>query len=198
MQVASANSRRRRRLAGPQLGLALCVLANTQCLTASRAPVGSPAASAWLADHEGRAATIKFRPPWSSSLSGRLERTSPILPTMVLPPTQIRLAGSSDERAIPLEWVRDVKVVERARGTGEGAMVGAAAGLAVGVIFAMVATNYGGTIGCSEGRNCHGQDLPAATGAGLLYGLVLTAPIGAALGALVGGGIGHRNVLTFD
>jgi hypothetical protein len=183
---------------GARLLLVVAALANARCATTTRAPVGAPAASAWLAEHDGRGAAVRFKPPWNSTLRGQLTRESPALPAVQLPPTQTRLRRSVDERAIPLAWVRDVKVASHARGAGEGALLGASAGIVCGVVFGLLATDFGRTIGCSEGRSCHDRDLPRAFAGGLGYGLIITGPIGAALGAVLGGLIGHRYVLTFD
>lgn len=179
-------------------GFFASTLANLGCATMTRASVGSPVSTAWLVEHDNDHAAVRFKAPWNSYLRGQLTRAPQTLPSAPVSSTQIRLAGRADERAIPLAWVRDVKVVRRARGAGEGALMGGAAGVACGVVFAVLATDYGRTIGCSEGRSCHDRNLPRAVGGGLVYGVILSGPIGAALGALVGGVIGHRDLLTFD
>jgi hypothetical protein len=185
-------------MTGARLLLVVNVLANTRCMTTTRASVGSPASSAWFAEYDNRDTVVRFRPPWSSSLRGRLTRESQVLPTAQLPATQIRLEGSRDERTIPLDWVRDVEVVSHVRGAGEWALLGGTAGTAWGVVFALLVTDFGRTSGCSEGRSCSDRNVPKAVAGGLVYGVVLTGPIGAGVGALVGGVVGHRYVLTFD
>jgi hypothetical protein len=168
--------------------LLVVALAGSACTTTKHATVDSAASATWLAEHESRTATVRLKAPWSPSLHGRLASQPPLL----------RLAGSSDERSLPLTEVREVQVVNRARGAGEWALAGAVAGVAFGIVFGVLTSDYGRTFGCSEGRSCGDRNLPKAAGAGLVYGLVLTGPIAAGLGALVGAMAGHRDVLTFE
>ena len=168
--------------------LVLMALANARCATTTHASVGSPAAVAWLSQHESDRATVTFRdrPEWMP-LEGNLSFDSDTSPPQRLLTTQFRLDHSGEDRVISFESVRDVEVVRHGRGILDGALVGAGAGLLVGVSLGLSMFRSCGEMNCDAAFHLR---VDASMGAGF-------SGLGAVVGALAGAAIGHRDILTF-
>ena len=192
MQRSSFQSRCQLPMSCVRLLLVVDALASAGCATTTLGPIDTPVTNAWLTEHDHDNAVVAFRDrPWDASLRGQLTREPLAFPPTELPFTQMRLAASSDERAIPLALVREVKVVKRGRGALEGALLGAGAGALSGATFVLLSSNFGRS-GCNEDQGCStSQEARWVTG-----GSLLSAAVGSAVGALVGAIIGHRDILT--
>jgi hypothetical protein len=169
--------------------LVLSALASTRCSTTTHGSLGTPATNAWIGDHDSyRAGVTLVNGSAERRIAGVLSREAPAFQEMQTQPARIRLLSISDGRAIPLEEVREVKVVKRARGALDGALIGLGVGALSGLVLGLAAGDSPNREDC--GYPCTGAEKGELTAA--VYG-----GIGTVLGAIVGAAIGHRDVLTF-
>lgn len=169
--------------------LTLAALSNARCSTTTQGALGAHATNAWITEHESQDARVALRDRSEAlPIAGTLLRESPAGQLSLLSPERMRLVSGANERAIPLESVREVKVVKRARGALEGALIG----LGVGVLSGIA-------LGLSQGDSPHPDDCgyPCTSGEKMRFWGVLSGGLGAGLGAIVGAAIGHRDLLTF-
>ena len=169
--------------------LILSALASTRCSAAIHSSLGTAATNSWIEDHDSHTATVTLaNGSVVRQVASVLSREVPSLKEPAPQPARIRIISTSDGRAIPLENVREVKVVKRARGALEGALIGLGVGVVTGLVLGMVAGDTRNRQDC--GYPCTGAEkgeLAAAVFGG----------IGTGLGATIGAAIGHRDVLTF-
>jgi len=139
--------------------------------------------------HDSYGATVTIASGSSvRQIPGVISRGAPAFKEPALQPARIQLISTSDGSAIPLENVREVKVVKRGRGALEGALIGLGVGILSGGVLGLVAGDSANRVDC--GYPCTGEDKAKVTGA--VFG-----GIGTGLGAIVGAAIGHRDILTF-
>jgi hypothetical protein len=100
----------------------------------------------------------------------------------LLKEAQIRVVSGLSDRAIPLHLVQRVEVVEHSQGIMDGTLIGGGAGLVSGGLLGLWIVTHNTT-----SSNFTVVEVTTAT-----LGL-----IGFFLGALIGGGVGHRDILTF-
>jgi hypothetical protein len=159
----------------------LVTVAVTSIACTTTTTVGSlsdGAARRWLDDKTSSEMTVETRDVPSGLDDVRIEAVSP---------TDVRFRARSGE-VLPSDRVRRVSVRNHWLGGIEGTLIGAGAGVAVGVLFGLLAT----TRSSSSTAGCDICLTPAETGAfaGVLFG------VPSMVAGLIGGAIkGHQDVL---
>ena len=169
--------------------LILSALASTRCSTTIHSSLQTAATNAWIEDHDSYDATVTVANGSSMrQMAGVVSREIPVFKEPTPQLVRIGLISTSDGRAIGLENVREVKVVKRARGALEGALIGLGVGILSGALLGLAAGDSPNQADC--GYPCTSDEKMKVAGA--VFGA-----IGAGLGTIVGATIGHRDVLTF-
>lgn len=121
-------------------------------------------------------------------MKGVLWAPSPTAAPSLSQETRILLISDGDEHEIPLEMVRTMEVVHGPRGIPDGALIGAGVGALVGAAagYSLVRDQRGEGAVTAEGK---------VAAAGIMAAIVSL--FGSMLGAAVGGGVGHRDILAF-
>jgi hypothetical protein len=159
------------------------------CSPTTRGVVGSQATADWIKQDQARVCSITFKKRLHAKpIKGGLWMPAPSSPPSLLPETRILLASGGDEQEIPLEMVRTMEVVNGPRGVPDGALIGAGIGALAGA-----------TLGYTGARGYSSEGAPSESGKVELAGImaVVFSLFGSILGAGIGGGVVHRNILAF-
>lgn len=147
----------------------------------------SPATDRWLADHRSSEALIVSRPePGAETMT---EQRGVLLDSSSSSDVRFESAAGA-ELGVPMVQLRQITVVKRARGAGEGALIGVATGVLVGVSVALIR-------GQSDFDRSSDCNFLCSTDAKATYTGALFGGLGLIVGAALGAVIGHRDVLEF-
>jgi hypothetical protein len=159
------------------LALATAIL-GAACSTTTVGHVGDPSAQRWLADHADAETTV-------ATTDRRLDQRGIAIES--ISPTEVRFR-TLEGAVVPIETVRQVTVVQRGRGTLEGALLGIGIGAVLGYIYGLTSdlSAYERSMDCTI--VCNHSD--AANLYAIEFGV-----LGLLAGTLTGVIVGHRDIL---